>query len=238
MTKHIEVEPKLIINALKVSAWFRDIPDDIVQRIADFTQVAEYESGENIYGVKSERRHVFGVLDGHMKVSLVGDGGQFFSIIDLYDRFWFGESSLLDSQSSVIDVTAEKTSQIIIIPAIELRAIADQNPIIYRNLYYDKMRHVQLTYNMFASVLTYPLTARLSLRLLAMIDERGFHSSQGVCLNPAPTIAELARLAMGAEQRVEQIIQEWMVFEYIIHDPDNDQYFIPETSFFETEAVS
>ena len=238
MPKHIEIDSKLILKTLKLSAWFREVPDDVVQSLADFAQVAEYDAGEKVYCIESERKHVYGVLDGHMKVSLVGGEDQYFSIIDVYNRFWFGESSLLNSQSSVIDVTAKKNSQVIAIPSIKLQSLADQHPIIYRNLYYDKMRHVQLIYNMLASVLTYPLTARISLRLLALIDERGFNSSYGTCLAPAPTVSELARLAMGAEQRVAKIIEEWVIFEYIIQDPDNDRCFIPEISFFETEAAS
>lgn len=238
MPKYIEVDSKVILSAIKTSAWFRGLPNDVVESLTDVAKVARYETGQIVYGVKSEQKHVYGILNGQVKISLVGGEEQYFSIIDFHNHFWFGDSSLLNSQSNVIDVTVLKNSEIIIIPAIELQAIADQCPAIYRNLYYDKSRQVQLIYNMFTSVLTYPLTARLSLRLLALVDERGFNSSQGTCLTPAPTITEWARLAMGSEQRVEKIIQKWITLKYIILDPDNNRFFIPNIKFFEIEAAN
>lgn len=238
MPEYIEVNPEIVSKAIQASAWFKDVPNDVVEGLIAFAKIARYEAGEKVYGIKSELKHVYGVLTGQIKISFVGDGEQYFSIMDFYDQFWCGESSLLNSRSSVLDVTAVDISDVIIIPAIELQKAADQSPVIYRNLYYDKMRQMQLAYSMFTSVLTYPLTARLSLRLLALIEERGFNSDQGICLAPAPTISEWARLAMGSVQRVEKIVQEWIMFEYIIEDVKNDRCFIPDVNFFEVEAAS
>jgi len=238
MPKSIEIDVSEVLKTIQANAWFNGVADDVTQHFSDFATVEQYEVGEKVYKPKSELKNIYGVLSGQIKVSLVGDGNQYFSIMDFHEQFWFGESSLLNGQSSVMDVTAVKKSNIIILPASEFQKVADQNPLIYRNLYYGKMRQMQLSNSMFASVLTYPLAARLSLRLLALVNERGFKVSQGVCLSPAPTVSEWATLAMGSVQRVDKIIQGWIASQYMIEDSVNDRCIIPDIHYFELEATA
>ncbi len=236
MPSIISVDLDEISNAIQESIWFKDMPDDVVRLLTDHAQVKRYDKGEEIYNEGQIRQHLFGMLNGCLNFSLIGDGQQVFSIMDFHNTFWFGESALLESQSTVARITATGISDVISIPAFEVKHIADQYPLIYRNMYFDKMRQLQLSYDMFTSVLTFPLTARLSLRLLSLLDERGFATSKGQCLSPAPTVDEWAKISMGSKQRVKIILEEWINFGCIIKE--HDTYFIPDPVFFETEAVN
>ena len=220
MPKLINVDSSIITKAIRDSAWFEGLPDEASSWLASSAKVYKYTEGETVLKAKQELKHVMAVLSGHLSFFFVGAGDQKFSILDFYKNFWFGESALLESQIKILEVSAMQTSEVILLPADEVRQIADQNPIIYRNLYYNKMRRVQLLYNTFTSILSYPLRARLSLKVLALIDERGLETSKGVCLSPSPQIADLAKLSLGSEQRVELILNDWIDQGHIIFQKD------------------
>ena len=235
MPKLINVNSSVITEAIKKSVWFQGLPDEASNWLADHVQVYKYSKGETVLKAKQELKHVMAVLNGHLSFYFVGVGDQKFSILDFYSNFWFGESALLDCQIKILEVSAIQTSEIIFIPADEVRQIADQHLIVYRNLYYNKMRRVQLLYNTFTSVLTYPLKARLSLKILALIEERGLETSKGVCLSPSPKLEDWAKLSLGSEQRIELIFNEWKESGHIIFE--KDLCFIPNPLFFEIEAT-
>jgi len=235
MIDPLKVSNQVLCSAIKSGSWFKEVPDDAISWLASHAKVNHYNSGEAICLSGDRREYIYGVLDGVVNLSLAGDGEQCFSIMTFHKGFWFGESALIGTQSKLVEVKAVEVSNVITIPAQELLLLADQYPFIYKNLYLDKLRQSQLFYDMFASVLTYPLTARISLRLLSIIDERGIETPAGKYLSPGLSIAELAHLAMGSEQRVELIVNEWIENRYIIID--DGMWFIPDVSFFEAEAV-
>jgi len=232
----VNISNQTPLTVLKNSPWFQGLPDDSLTWLASCSSIISYERNESIYQSGDHRNSVFGVVDGIVNVSFVGDGDQKFQITKFYKGTWFGESALLDHFSKVIDITPIEPTLIIKVPTKEVKFIAEQYPIVYKNLYFTKLRQTQLIYDMFTSVLTYPLQARIALRLLTVLDARGIEMNQGKCLSPALTIVELAELALGSVQRVTMIVNEWFDKGYIIINADT--WIIPDSLIFEELAAS
>ena len=224
---------KVKFNGIKQSPWFKDLPDQALEMMTDVCSIQEYSEGDVVYGFGEQRKYIYGVLSGCVQISMTSDRQQHFSLIDFHENSWFGESALLVFQSKVITVTTLERSTILVLPAKEFADIAEQYPVIYKNMYFDKLRSMQLLYDMLSGLLTYPLKARMAMKLLPILHERGVVRDDGIILNPSVNLKEWARLSMGSLQRIMLIFDEWVEQGMIVHSEGG--WFFPDIDILRIE---
>jgi len=205
-------------EGIKRSPWFLDLPDAALNDLCEASSVSRFSKGQAIYKYGEARDQVYGLLSGSVRVGITTDNHQHYTLIDLYENSWFGESAMLRNQAKIITVSPLETCNVILLYAKDLILIADEYPHIYRNMYFDKLRSVQLTYDLIGGLLTYPLKARIAMRLIPIIEKRGVTSEEGVFLKPCISLSELARISMGSLQRITLIFDEWVEQGIIVHD--------------------
>jgi len=211
------VVDEVVFNGIERSPWFAGLSDDALESLAEICSIKSYQEAETVYSFGEQREHLYGVLTGSVRVSITADRQQHYSLIDFHEDSWFGESALLVNQSKVITITPLETTELLVLPAKSVVEIADLFPCIYKNMYIDKLRSMQLFYNMVSGLLTYPLKARMAMKLLPIIEERGISHNDGAILNPCLSLVEWARVSMGSQQRVTLIFDEWVTEGIIEH---------------------
>ena len=225
---------KITFNAIKRGPWFRDLPDHAIKALTLICSIKEYDVGEIIYGYGGERNYLYGILNGYVDVTISADGHQYFNLIQLHENSWFGESAFLMNQSKVFTITPLVKTSVLVLPAHEMKEIAEQFPIIYKNMYLDKLRTTQLYYDLISGLLTYPLKARMAMKLIPVLEMNGEFTEDGIVLNPCLNLKDWAKLAMGSMQRVTMVFDEWVEIGAIIHHQGG--WLIPDIEIFKIEV--
>lgn len=224
---------KIAFNAIKRSPWFLGVPDSGVEELRLVSSIRDYSIGEVVYGYGDDRNHLYGIQSGCVQVKITADGDQYFDMIDLHENSWFGESALLKNQSKVFTVTPIVETSVVVLPAIDVARVAETFPQIYKNMYLDKLRRMQLFYGLISGLLTYPLKARMAMKLLPVLELNGEYTEDGILLNPCLGLKDWARLAMGSIQRVTLIFDEWIEDGIIIHHQGG--WLIPDVEILKIE---
>lgn len=221
-------------HGIKSGAWFKGLPDEAIESLTQTCSVHVLLKGDVIYGIGDARTSVYGIINGSVRASMVGINKQEFALIDFYDNSWFGESALLENQSKIVNVTALEQTVVIEVPGKSVLFIAEEYPQMYKNLYFDKLRYMQLFYDVLNGLLTYPLKARLAMKLLSVLEQKGEVTENGVLLSPKLDLNVWSRLAMGSLQRVTLVYDEW-IDDGIIKEKKGS-WLIPDTKTLQDEV--
>jgi CRP-like cAMP-binding protein len=64
-------------------------------------------------------------------------------------------------------------------------------------------------YRLLVGMAFYPLRSRLAGRLLALIEEHGHQTDEGVSIDINLSQTDFAQLSLGSRQRINKILSEW-----------------------------
>lgn len=93
------------------------LPDEIARKFLAGAIVRSYVAGQELFDARSRPTAMYGVLEGQMRVSLLGaDGRQPVSAV-LGPGQWFGETPLLDRQARAFRAEAQEACKIAVVPA-------------------------------------------------------------------------------------------------------------------------
>jgi len=229
----VENTNDVILNGIKRSPWFKELPDRAIELLAELCSVRDYAAGKVIFGFGDERINMYGIVSGSVGVTMTSDQGQKFNMIDLHENFWFGESAILNNPTKIITVTSNVQTRVLELPAKGVIEIADQFPTIYKNMCFDRLRAMQMVFDLMSGLLAYSLKARMAMRLLSVIEQNGQETEDGILLNPCLNLKDWAKLAMGSMQRVTRIFDAWVDDGAIIHHQGG--WLIPSAEIFKIE---
>ena len=198
-----------IREAIARSNWFGELPAEAIDRLAAAGKVVQMPANSYIYNQGEKTTELFCILDGRVRVSLPGAGGQEFAIIDRENDQWFGEPCLIDDAPRVIDARVLIPSEVLTLPRHAVRAIVDDYPIVYRALFIHTFRNMRGLYEIMSGILFSPLRVRVAGRLLHLIEEHGVDTDEGIMIDIKVSQNDFARLALGSRQRVNAVFSEW-----------------------------
>lgn len=198
-----------IKSAVAKSPWFQGVDDDALTQIAENSQLKRFDKGEFLYSLGQERSTLYGVVSGHVRISMVYKSGGEFTLTTMKPGDWFGEASLLRKKSDVLEARADTELELIILSVASVEAVANTTPVIYRNLFESHLRRNTWLYRLMGVTLFLPLNARVAARMLHLIHMFGDKQPEGVYLDTRLSQADLARMSMGSRQRVNKVLREW-----------------------------
>lgn len=92
-----------------------------------------------------------------MRVSVTSSMGPEFVLTDLYPDSWSGENSLIEGKSRILEASVLEESDVLMLPAKVVNELADQYPMLYKNLFTEHMHCTRQIYELLAGMLFYPL---------------------------------------------------------------------------------
>ncbi|MEM7361205.1 MAG: Crp/Fnr family transcriptional regulator [Pseudomonadota bacterium] len=209
-----------IVAVISRADWFDDIPDDAIRLLASKSLVKTYAPDQFIYLVGERPKHIYCVLSGRVRVSVTSSMGQEFVLTDMHAESWLGEASLIGGKTRVLEAAVIEETDILLIPADVVMRVADQYPILYKNLFVEHMERTRQVYELLAGMLFYPLKSRLAGRLLDLAKKHGEPSSDGVELDMHMSQLDFARMSLGSRQRVNKIFRDWVKQDILLKQGD------------------
>jgi CRP/FNR family cyclic AMP-dependent transcriptional regulator len=214
------MDPEGVHQAIAKSEWFSDLPTEAVNRLAAAAEVKSMPINTYVYEQGMPTTEVIGLLSGRVRISISSPNGQVFALIDREAGAWFGEPGLLNDAGRIIDARVIEPARVLLIPRQTVLAVADDFPLIYRNLFRYNQELLRGIHEILAGILFYPLRSRVAGRLHYLLEEHGVPVEGGVLLELKLSQNDFARLAMGSRQRVNKIFRDWSARGLVITQGD------------------
>lgn len=191
------------------SEWFEEAPDDILDRLVDSMHLRQVPANTYLWAMGETNTEMFGIVDGRVRMYISSAMGQEFALIDREDGAWLGEACMKDDEGRLIGARTMTESSILVVHRQVIADIAQDWPLLYRNLFLYTVTTSRFLYRILSAVLFYPLKTRVAGRLLYLIEEHGEQVEEGTLIDMKVSQNDFARLAMGSRQRVNRIFREW-----------------------------
>jgi CRP/FNR family cyclic AMP-dependent transcriptional regulator len=219
---------------IRSSDWFKDIPEDAIQKLAKATKIEKYAKNSFLFCAGDITKSIYCLLEGRIRVSIVSSIGQEFALTDIEPLGWMGDASLFSEEGRVLELQFKEAGRALNIPRNVVLAIADEYPTVYKNLLKDHMIRTRQTYLLLGGMLFYPLKSRLAGRILSLLEEHGTPCEEGTRLNISLSQKDFARLILGSRQRINKIFREWDDLGIILMK--DGRYIIPDITRLEKEV--
>ena len=191
------------------SPWFEGAPDAALDKLAEAATIKSLPANSFIYTQGQKTTEVYCVVSGRLRFSVTSEMGHEFALLDREEDTWLGEPGLLGDAARVLDAKTLTQSDILVIPRHVMLEVADDWPLIYRNLFRHNATFIRFMLELVGGMFFYPLHARVAGRLLHLVEEHGQAVDGGMLIDIKISQADFARLALGSRQRVNRIFREW-----------------------------
>lgn len=203
------IEKEQLRQFIADSSWFLDVPDALLDRLANAATIREFTANSFIWTTGQKTNEVYGLISGRLRISMASAMGQEFALIDWEPGAWLGEQALGIDDPNMLEVRVLMPSELVVIPAPLMLELGNAWPTLYRNLFKAGWINTRGLYEILSAVMFYPLKARVAGRVLVLIEEHGHRVDGGVLLDIKLSQNDFARLAMGSRQRVNRIFRDW-----------------------------
>lgn len=215
-----------ILSRITGNGWFEGIDEQKVAQLVDLSAIKKYAPGEFVYMIGDIQDSVFFILEGQVKVSIVGQDGEEFVLTVWEPESWFGESAFHSDHSMPLEVSANKEVKVLAIPITAIDSVLDNGAAFYRSIMLDLIGRAKLLYRLVEALLFLPLNARVAVRMLHLLQLFGEKGEDGMVLPLKFSQSDFARMSGGSRQRVNKVFREWAELgvvskrgrNYIVHD--------------------
>lgn len=215
-----------VFNKIAGNGWFESVDEQKVAQLIDLSVVKKYDPSEFVYMIGDTQDSVFFVLEGQLKVSIVGQEGEEFMLTIWESGNWFGEAAFHSDHTMPLEVSATQASKVLVIPISAIDSVLDNGASFYRNIMLDMTGRAKLLYRLIEALLFMPLNARVAVRMLYLLQLFGEKSPEGIVLPLKFSQSDFARMSGGSRQRVNKVFRQWAEDgvvtkkgrNYIVHD--------------------
>ena len=197
------------LEFIAAGPWFQDVPQEGLERLAQAATLKSLPVNHRLYSLGEPTTEIYGLVSGRVRISVSSPQGQEFATVDHEPGAWLGEPGLASDAPRILDGKVIEKADVLVIPRATVLAVAEDYPIIYRNLF----KHVQNTLREFHEllrfILFYPLKSRVAGRLLLLATDHGKQVDDGMLLDIRVSQNDFAHLALGSRQRVNKVFRDW-----------------------------
>lgn len=194
---------------IRECSWFQGIPDKAVSVLTKAARIKHFESNKYLYRLEEKTESIYSVISGFVRIKISSIQGQEFAITEFSTNAWFGEYSLTNKPVRMFEAQALENSSILEIPKAVVTSLAEQYPVIYKNLFVEQSERTLNMCELLNGMLFYPLNARVAGRLLWFAHNFGSVIDGGILINKRMSQQELADLTLGSRQRVNKTLKEF-----------------------------
>jgi CRP-like cAMP-binding protein len=194
---------------IKNCGWLQGVPEAALAPLVKAARLKHYDCDQYLYRLGQKSDFVYGVVSGFVRIKINHVDGQVFSITEFSADEWLGELALTNQPSEMFEAQVLEDSHVIEIPKRVIETLAEQYPIIYKNLFHFQAERTTKMSALLGGMLFYPLAARLAGRILWFARHFGTADETGVWINKKMSQQELAELTMGSRQRINKILKQW-----------------------------
>lgn len=191
------------IDVLKNNDLFRDLGQEVLDKIAQLTTKKTVLKNTLIIGEGDPSNSLYLILSGSVKVALSSEDGKEMIITTLQMGEHFGELSLLDEAPRSTDITALEKSTLLIIHRADFFRLMEKNPMIAANVIKYLCQRVRLITQIAQSLALMDVYGRL-VKLVYSMAEAGENGKMEVLL--PMTRKEIASRIGSSREMVSRIM--------------------------------
>ena len=197
--------PQLLI----ANEWFRELPDGVVEQLAERATRQKLVDGELLYARGDPPMGFYGVNLGRIRLSTVAPDGRELLVVIHEPGNWFGEVTLFDGLDRLQDAHAHGDTELLFITRTAFHQWLAQYPELYPHFTKMLCRKLRMALSFAEDMVFLPLPARLAKRLIALADAYGRESGSGQEINLHLPQDDLARMLGATRQTVSRALKAW-----------------------------
>ena len=192
---------------LQQNFLFRDLPEPIINRIAELARRRKNARDEVIFHQGDIGDSLFGVIAGQVRISVSDENGKevFLNIMEANDAF--GEIALIDGEPRTATATAMTEVDLISIDRDRFLALMQDEPSLAIHLLHIFCERLRWTSGLVEDAVFLGMSARLAKRLLHLCERHGHAAGDGVAIDISQS--ELAQFLSVSRQKVNKCLREW-----------------------------
>jgi len=213
----------LIKKFLRKIPIFRKFSEENLEQVIRRFSVRRVNKGEDIVFKDDEGTDMFIVLDGQVKVSLMGKEGEEFILSTLKKGDFFGEMSLIDGRSRSANVTAEEDTLLAILRREHLLNTMKADPAIAFDMLTSLVERLRRADDMIETLVFLDVNERIIRFLIDRAREHGNRDERGFYRVRRCTHQEIASNIGSSREAVTKAMKVLSHRGLVIQE---DQYFI------------
>jgi CRP/FNR family transcriptional regulator, cyclic AMP receptor protein len=210
-TGHGDINPEQKESLLRGSFIFRDLPPDLLHRLASVTQVLRVPAGALLFQQGDEGDSLYAVVDGLIRISVSGQGGREL-IIGLFEPGdLFGEIALLDGLPRTASAESETDSTVLVIHRTPFLALLEQEPALARHVLELLCERLRESTEHLGEYAFLSVRCRLAKKLQALAIGHGHHEGNGIRIDLKLSQTDIGQMLGVTREAVNKQLKAWSV---------------------------
>jgi CRP-like cAMP-binding protein len=204
------VPPGQRLDLLRRIWLFAELPDGELARVAGVARETTCRAGEVLVRQGELSGDLYAVIQGRLKVSSVGDGGEEVLLSLLKPGQVFGEIALLDDEPRSATVVAAEACRFLVVPRAAFRSLLQEVPALSMRLLQVLARHVRRLSLRAEDMASLDVRARLAKTLLGLAEQFGVAApGDKTRITLRLSQQEMGRLVGATREMVNKCLREW-----------------------------
>jgi CRP-like cAMP-binding protein len=187
----------------------RDLPPDVVQKVAALSLARTLADGALIHAKGDEPDGLYGIVSGKVKISSHTRGGREIVLTVLEPGQWFGEISLFDGLPRTHDAHAEGETVLVMLPRRDFHRLLERHPHLWGHIVRLLCRRIRVCFTLLEETTFLGLAARLAKRLLYLAESHGRQEPGGTLIDLHLPQEELGRMMGKTRESIGKQLKRW-----------------------------
>lgn len=182
----------------------------LAEPLAALSKPMSIKAGVVLFSAGDPGNGCYAVLDGSLKVSIMGMEGDEQLLAVMGPGNIVGELALLDGRPRSATLTALKPSRLAFIEKHAFQRFADENPAVYRHMLSIVGKRLRQANDVLAARTFLPLPGRVAQTLLQLSESFGKPIDNGrILIHYKLSQADIANMAGAARENVSRVLNDW-----------------------------
>ena len=187
------------------NSLFRDLPEDALQEVVDFSRVRRVQDRTLIHARGDTPDGMFSIISGCVRATLSSGEGREALLAVMEAGAWFGESSLFDGLPRAYNAIAQGDCELLYVPKAGMESLLERRPHIYRNIVRLLCQRIRLSLVLLETNALLPLEGRLAQRLLLLTHTEDLQINPDVRLSQE----DLSQMLGMTRQSISRVLKLW-----------------------------
>jgi CRP/FNR family transcriptional regulator len=196
-------------DALRNTEIFRELPEELLSRLASLVQHRSYDRGETVFAEGGPGNSLFIVESGEVRIVKEVTDGQALTLAVHGPGRMFGELALLDGKPRSATAIAVNPTKCIVVYRDEFLNLLESEPQALRAVLASLSGMIRETNARLTDVIGLDSNAQMAKTLTELMDKYGKPTAEGVLIDKAVTVDDLASLTGIHPRVVAALLREY-----------------------------
>jgi CRP-like cAMP-binding protein len=204
-----ELGPEHRERLLRGSFIFREVPAELLERLATLSHVLRVPKGAMLFQQGDEGDALYAVIDGLVRISVSGQGGRELIIGIFEPGDVFGEIALLDGLPRTASAEAEEDCTLLVVHRAPFLALLEQEAGLARHVIELLCERLRDSTDRLGEYAFLSLRCRLAKKVQALAIAHGRHEPGGVRIGLKLSQTDIAQMLGVTREAVNKQLKAW-----------------------------